>query len=309
MTITRLAHSQPVPDESREAFWTPFKAQDATFPIRDAELLHGTLAIGCIRALLQSKSKDHADLTALMVRLAECVRWEPIRADMLRPLVQKYFLEREPRVATERPQFANTPVVWTESTSDSVRAQVTSGAWDQIYAGIESIASATDSALKALAKNNRALATWSESEFSRLTEESSIVTWLLAGVRSDGTPWMNLTGPQLAVEAGLDLASRVSRTLGPPNAAEILNKILRVVEKEESKASHTLAEALDGVTAPSRAAPDDFGDLAPIHWSRSGRTLSDELAGQQWSAHELSRLAYTEALTIGAWVNLANPDK
>jgi hypothetical protein len=309
MILARLAHGRAVSDEDRESFWTPFKEKDPTFPIRDAELLHSTLAVGCLRELLQSDDEDRGGLTALMVRLAESVRWEPIRADMLRPEVQQYFVDKEPRVATERPQVASTPAVWTKSLSESVQTQVTSGSWDQIYAGIESVATAADTALKAVAKNHRSLAAWSDSEISRLTEDNSIMTWLLAGVRSDGTPWAKLKSPQLAIESGLDLASRVSRTLGPPNADAILSQIVDLADTGGSTPSYTIAEAIEGVAASARQAPDELGDLTPIHWSRSGRTLPADLAEQKWSDHELSRLAYVEALTIRAWTNIAEPDE
>jgi hypothetical protein len=230
---------------------------------------------------------------------------------MLRPVVGEYLAVRSRRNETPIPPAVGPAVIWNTAVSKAVvdafpSKQGQPVTEDKPEDAFAVVASATDKALLGLAENQQAIAQWAAAEVGRVTEQIGILTWLLSGVRADGTPWSALPPPKLAIDAGLELAARLARVPGPPEAEALLSQVIGFAERDDKAPKTTITEATKGTTSPIRAIPDQLADLAPIHASRSGRVLSTDLGTRQWSAVDLGRSAYFEATMITAWSRCNN---
>jgi hypothetical protein len=305
VSLIRLAHSKPISKEIHDWFWKPFKDTDATFPIREADLLHGLMAVQCLRELIRSDKGAVSDLSALLVRLAELLGWGPVQPEMLRSVARTYLSHHEQRGPAPRPVAPTVSPIWNAKIAEQVKVAFPKpdepATTEDPCAAIGIVATAADAQLKALATSQRAIAEWVGEEIARVDEQLGILTWLLSGARADGSAWSTLAPPQLAIDAGLELAARLARVPGPPEAEAMLAQVIGFSQESAAAPEVTIAAAANGTASPRAEPPEQLADLVPVHMVRASNALTGAERSRKWSAVNLGRLSYLEAMTINAW--------
>lgn len=305
------------PRASREPFLAVFRRHDPSFPQRnDHELrvLAGAALVNCVQSVGEDGEGLHAAilagaaLEASSLRLTD-PRLEEISREVATGLQALAVAQRERRpfdasAITSKADAAEDALVQVSQTPGN-NADALKNALVPVLQALIDAVRAADEELGNAAHNLRSG-----------DEETDILWWVEGGCSRDtNRPWARL-GDGAAIIAGSELADLTDVTLGPRNAAALLDRVLAAAgaeSKEATLASYVNALPDDWYRSYGARSDERALDLTPITLAVSQRSDSDVSSWQAFfdsstgmkssmalTPTRVARQAYVEAILLRA---------
>jgi GTPase-associated system helical domain len=344
LEVVRLFYGSPRTDHRFvERYRDSFKTRDLTFPMRDNDAELRVLAGATIVSLLDVRSGPVADMAALAMACADCRGLRPGErvADILREsrsyLAARSASLRAPKhvKGLTRPSVDLEGLLEPRSSGASGNKPARDADFDRVLEPFQSVgqtkqAFATGNAMEAIQNVASALleiaaaaaeVTQEHAERLRLQrEETNILWWLFAEHSRDlGHAMAALPLPAACLVAGKELADLTDVLPGPLAAMGVLDKMLRVVERE-LRGGTTAHQAVNEAPREWRSRwlaglnAEPVEDLCPVicavrrsidsdgpdDWVPSVRKVTGVDLYAQVNPLDLATQVYEEALFIGA---------
>ena len=284
--LVDLAHGAAVERDRDEWFWRPFREADGSFPAEPAVPLHARLADACIRERLA----EGRQLDAILVRLAVLAGREPV-TPLLQPAADQALRDFAEPVAQPAPTQVR--AVWAASDQKKLDENLP-GEYDSsaLTSLAKIIGANADRAIGAIRDRSDAVAEWAQDNYRRLLREQTITQWLVAGVRSDGTPWADLNSGTIAIDAAAELALHLGDAPPEPRHENLLFLVLRAAGVDLDKSIDAADPHHDGGDCPAPLHP-----FTPVHAALDG-TPDGSL---NLSARQAAVQMLWESVAIAAW--------
>jgi len=301
------------PKTSRDAFTANFRKLDLAFPQRndlELQVLAGASLVACI----QSVGEDGEGLRSAVLAGA-AVEASSLRANAL--ALDEIYREINERVHAlsieHRRRTSFDPSIISDSAdeADAAMKQVADATeFSQLKTAVAPVFQGLIAAFRGVERELQDAV----HNLNCADEETDILWWIEGGCSRDtNQPW-NLLGKAAAIIAGTELADLTDLSLGPSNAAALLNRVVSESKSDEKEvALAAFVDALPGEWAKSRTAKLEEGNLdlmpltlatfhraksAPANWQQYFDSSSGMKSSTQMTANRVARQAYVEAILL-----------
>ncbi len=298
LRLVELAHEKPLRGESDEWFWRRFREADGAFPLAEAIPLHSRLAASVLQISLQGSSA----LPGLLVCLAALEGWQPQT-----PLLQQAAEDALARHSAlpPLPTAKKSRKVWSKSVDEAVFGKPETGEEapaaapgdmevdsQMLRALGTTFGESIDSAVVSVVNQVDRVAQWAAVTQAQLSREQSVMRWLIAGQRSDGTRWSDLSPSTVAVDGAAELTA----TLGYRAPTASHEALVALVLRASGADPDEQIDATPQFTSELPEVPPDLAELARVH-----ANLSEEADLGEVSVGDASRRILWEAAALAAW--------
>jgi hypothetical protein len=270
--LVELAHGADLERSLDEWFWRPFREVYAAYPSDPAEI-HGDVADSCLRRRI----REHDDvLAAVLSRLADLNGLTPATA-LLQPVVAETLEPSVPSLPRLTPMVTSTLEAtvlkgFPEDGTGPVPADAVRAAITALISQVKKVAVHADAQATAAMR-------WANRLNADRQREVRCIEWMLAGQRSDGTPWTELDAAEVATGMSAELAAIVAGV--PARRHELL--LARLVGL-----SRVGTESLELTSSSDVAAPESWlQPFVPLTCRLAGIATSVTPAPPREIAHRL----------------------